>query len=59
MQEVRGNFKGDVADSELWEFYKMADTNPMDGLVSMNEYIDYAAKLSAQGSPEGGDGKEL
>ncbi|CAD7928453.1 unnamed protein product [Amoebophrya sp. A25] len=46
-QEVRGNFKGEVADPELWEFYKMADKD-LDGKVSQEEYIKYAADLSYQ-----------
>mmetsp|Transcript_4295 Transcript_4295/g.10485 ORF Transcript_4295/g.10485 Transcript_4295/m.10485 type:complete len:103 (-) Transcript_4295:766-1074(-) len=54
-QEVRGNFKGEVADPELWEFYKMADKN-LDGKVSKEEYIKYAADLSY--SSESSDTKQ-
>jgi len=46
-QEVTANFQGQVKPREMHEFFRTADKN-MDGKVSLAEYVDYAADLSAE-----------
>jgi hypothetical protein len=50
-QEVTANFQGQVKPREMHEFFRTADTNS-DGKVSLMEYIDYAAELTAENKAE-------
>merc|ERR1712139_715170 len=46
-QEVTANFQGQVKPREMYEFFRAADKNS-DGKVSLMEYVDYAADLTAE-----------
>merc|ERR1719387_1206306 len=50
-QEVIANFQGAVQSREMQEFFFTADVNN-DGKVSLPEYIDYAADLTAENKAE-------
>jgi len=44
-QEIRAQFKGDLDNEELFTFITDVDTDH-DGLVKLQEYINYASQLS-------------
>jgi hypothetical protein len=50
-QEVTANFQGQVKPREMYEFFRTADKNS-DGKVSLMEYVDYAADLTAENKAE-------
>lgn len=49
-QEVRLDFKGELAEQDMHAFFIDADTD-MSGTVTMEEYITYAAALNANDEP--------
>jgi Ca2+-binding EF-hand superfamily protein len=50
-QEVTANFQGQVKPREMYDFFRTADKNS-DGKVSLMEYVDYAADLTAENKAE-------
>merc|ERR1712194_637445 len=45
VQEVRLDFKGELSDVDMYQFFVDADKDNT-GTVTMKEYIDYATSLS-------------